>query len=150
MPSTRPAVPYPGADPGVDQWEWSPLKLNIYHFNVVFKPKRLRFVICCNYFTGCISHLSLVIIFNKICFYSFRSSHWQIYDLFYISTKPVKLCQWQCSIFIKVTGGRLETLLKLNFFTDIFKDLDHAVSLRLCRAAILKNIYFQKQFPGGV
>ena len=124
------------------------------HFNRVLKSYRFSCVICnysitltFYYFTGCISYLSLVIIFNKmsVSIYleaaSWRSStKW----LFYVSNKPIKLCLWKCSIFTKVAGYRSATLLKLNFFTDVFQRF--GISLILSRTAILKNVDFQEQF----
>ena len=101
------------------------------HFNRVYNTKRLSFVICnssimliFSYFTSCISHLSLVIIFNKVSV----SVHLEATAgksstklLLYFSTKPIKIYLWKCSIFVKVAGCRLASLLNLNFCTDIFQ-----------------------------
>ena len=76
------------------------------------------------YFSGCISHLSLMIILNKISIFihseiaTGRSSAKQ---MFCISTKRIKICLWKCLVLIKVAGYRSATLLKLNFFTKIFQ-----------------------------
>ena len=77
-----------------------------------------------HHFTGCISHLSLIIhyIEKRIYFYLFKSSH---RDIFYKITvlncaHRVELCLWKCPVRIKVAGYRPATLLKLNFFTSIF------------------------------
>ena len=119
------------------------------HFNRVLKSYRFSCVICnysitltFYYFTGCISYLSLVIIFNKmsVSIYleaaSWRSStKW----LFYVSNKPIKLCLWKCSIFTKVAGYRSATLLKLNFFTDVFQRFGSSNQLDT-----LQNSYFEE------
>ena len=87
------------------------------------------------YFTGSISHFSLIIILNKICFYLFRSSHWEIFykiaALNQCQTNGICLCK--CSIHIKVANYRPQLF---------FKDFDHTVSLLLCKIVTLKNIYF--------
>ena len=37
------------------------------------------FILVFRYFTGCISHVSLIVVLNKLSRYSFRSSHWEIF-----------------------------------------------------------------------
>ena len=80
-----------------------------------------------------ISHLSLIIILNKICCYSLRSSHWEIFYKIAV-VKQLKYACLSCFVFTKVAGYRSSTLLKSNFFTVIFfKDFNHTASLMLNR-----------------
>ena len=89
-------------------------------FNRIFKPY-LRLFSYFKVFTSFFDHY----IKQNICFYSFRSSHWEIFyklatPVPYISAEQIKLCLWTCSIFIKVAGCRLAALLEKDFFTSIF------------------------------
>ena len=51
------------------------------------------------------------------------------------------MCLLKCSILVKVAGYRPATLLNSNFFTGIFQNFDHVISVILCRTANLKNVY---------
>ena len=78
------------------------LNLRYLSLNCLFNDANTIMLIFC-YFTGCISHLSLIIILNKTSVFihleaaTGRSS---TKLLFYISGKPIKISQWKCSIFI--------------------------------------------------
>ena len=81
-----------------------------------------------------ISHLSLIIILNKICCYSLRSSLWEIF----YKIAVVKQFKYACEsvlFLLKLQAIGLQLyLLKSNFFTVIFfKDFNHTASLMLNR-----------------
>ena len=129
------------------------LNLRNLSLNCLFNDANTIMLIFC-YFTGCISHLSLIIILNKTSVFihleaaTGRSS---TKLLFYISGKPIKISQWKCSIFISnFTKIKLLHWYFSKIQSDIFTIDIFTISLILCGTAILKNIHFQKQFSPKV
>ena len=103
-----------------------------------------------SYFTSCISHLSLVIIFNKVSV----SVHLEATAgksstklLLYFSTKPIKIYLWKCSIFVKVAGCRLASLLNLNFCTDIFQKFGPCNQFNTLQNNFFEDYLFSEAVP---